>query len=410
MAFWNRKKNQDSEKNTEITESAEGIQAADGDQQQIDTGHAKELALEALNKKLNGTIYDNCIITRRGGYTIDINVTRPQEKEGTVLAQIVYIVRNDSFDEPIIEPCDVQGKTWEEAADMGAQMFDVTVWHSLEMAAQRKNPQPVSVDFLNQHYDFDLFSESVLRVNVSQEKPVTSLFSYIKEDIPKYLGSKKYYWVRLFAAAFNGKRISEVRVNGSVCMELSNKLRKYVDTLEAGETYISEKQCVICVQKEDDKCPFTKETVTTAAKAAIDMMVGIRNPADYEAMSLKLIDIAGDKDLASEIRIFVPEILAKLTLGYREGDSLFFIDGDSQIEFRKTQLRSYFYIQQVLLEFLSRRPPQEDVQNIVFNSVAFREMKKTIDAAKEKGQEIKPQDMYVPGTSYKIVSETYRVW
>ena len=45
-----------------------------------------------------------------------------------------------------------------------------------------------------------------------------------------------------------------------------------------------------------------------------------------------------------EIRIFIPEILAKLT-GYREGDSLFTIEGEGEeqtkIEFRKTA-QKYF--------------------------------------------------------------------
>jgi hypothetical protein len=42
--------------------------------------------------------------------------------------------------------------------------------------------------------------------------------------------------------------------------------------------------------------------------------------------------------------------------------------------------------------------------------VAFRELKRAIDTAKEKGQELKPSDLYVPGTSYKIGHEGYRVW
>jgi len=29
---------------------------------------------------------------------------------------------------------------------------------------------------------------------------------------------------------------------------------------------------------------------------------------------------------------------------------------------------------------------------------------------KEQGKEIKPTDLFVPGTSYKIGAENYRVW
>ena len=82
------------------------------------------------------------------------------------------------------------------------------------------------------------------------------------------------------------------------------------------------------------------------------------------------------------------------------------IDYDnSRIEFRKTQLRSYFYIQQVILEYLSTNPPKEDVVRIVSNSVAFRELKK---AKEESGHE--PKDLHVPGTSYRILTDNYKVW
>ena len=106
--------------------------------------------------------------------------------------------------------------------------------------------------------------------------------------------------------------------------------------------------------------------------------------------------------------------MAKLTLGYREGDSLFLLEGEgddqSQIEFKKTQLRTYFYLQQAVLEYLGTRPDKDDVTRIVTNSVAFREMKKVTDQMKEQGKEIKPTDLFVPGTSYKIGAENYRVW
>ena len=73
-------------------------------------------------------------------------------------------------------------------------------------------------------------------------------------------------------------------------------------------------------------------------------------------------------------------------------------------------LRSYFYLQQAVLERLSEKPSQEEVTRIVTNSVAFRELKRAIDTAKENGKELKPEELYVPGTSYKIGHEGYRVW
>lgn len=370
----------------------------------------KALALEALNNKLNGHLYDDCIIMPRGGYTIDINVARQQEKEGIKMAQFVYIIRHDDFDEAIIEPTDAQGQTWEEAADVASRMFMGSIWHCIDQSNQRKNPIPVSVDYLGQHYDFDMFSQSVVRVGVSEEKEPTMLVNFIRDQIPKYLGSKKYYWLRIFVARFNNNKIAEVRVNGSICVELSQYFQEYVDSMDADGKFVSEKQYAFFVQHEDDKCPFDKDTVINAAKEAISLMVKIKNREDYEAMAEKLVEMTGNKGLAAEIRIFIPEILAKLTLGFREGDKLYLIQDEGQVEFRKTQLRSYFYIQQVVLEFLSKHPATEEVQSIVYNSVAFKEMRKVLEDAKKAGQEVQPGDLFVPGTAYKIAEENYFVW
>ena len=376
------------------------------EEQQFD---AKLAALEALNAKLNGTLYDNCIIMPRG-YTIDITVPRNEEHDGIHVMQVVFVVRNDDFDEPLIDPVDAQGKTPQEAVEMAAQIFFGGVWHTIDQASQKKNGQHLLIDYLGQHYEFDMYAQSVVRIGVEESKQPTMLVNLIKNELARYIGSKKYYWVRIYMAKFKEREIIEVRVNGSVCVELKKPLEEYLKSWGECENFVCEKQYAIFVQTEDDQCPFTKETVMKGAKYALEKMVDIKSREDYEAMANGLLEEVGDKSLAAEIRIFIPEILAKMTLGYREGDSLFIITDAGNIEIKKTQLRSYFYLQQAILEFLNTRPPQEAVQNIVFNSVAFREMRKAMDAAKEQGKEIKPDDLFVPGTSYKIAEPGYKVW
>lgn len=390
MAFFNKKKNQQNAAETKEFD-------------------VKNAALEALNKKLGGTLYDGCVILPRG-YTIDINVTRNEKHDGIFVYQMVFIVRNDAFDEPLIDPVDSQGKTEQEAVDMAIQIFYGGVWHPLDQSAQKKNGQHLSVNYLGQHYEFDMYAQSVVRIGVDESKQPTMLVNLIRNEVAQYIGSKKYYWVRIYLAKMKDKKVIEVRVNGSVCVELAKPLEEYVDSWGECENFVCEKQYAIFVQTEDDKCPFTKETVMKGAKYAIEKMVAIKSPEEYNEMTKGLQELVGNNALAAEIRIFIPEILAKLTLGYKEGDALFIITDDGNIGIRKTQLRSYFYLQQAILEFINTRPPQEAVQQIVYNSVAFREMRKAIETAKENGQEIKPGDLYVPGTSYKIADPEYKVW
>ena len=412
MAFFKKNKNQQEE-----TEEKKDIDL-----------EVKQAVLEKLNEKLKGTVYDDCIILPKG-YTIDVQVGRKQEAEGIKMIQIIFIVKNDEFDEPLIEPIDSQGKNEEEAAQMAVDMFYGAVWHPLNQAMTKKDPVHISVDYLRQHYDFDMYCQSVVRIGIKEKQPVM-LMNYIKTDLPKYLGSKKYYWIRVYLAKYQDKQVCEVRVNGSVCNELSKRFQPYIDGWDAEQNFLAEKQYAIFVQREDDQCPFDKEVVMEGAKQCISEMVKITNRDEYIAMSKSLeesitaklsetIDDSEQADklgrsIAAEIRIFIPEILAKLTLGYTEGDSLFLLEGEGEeqqnIEFKKPQLRSYFYLQQAILEYLSTRPEQQDVTRIVTNSVAFREMRKVMDQAKEQKKEINPADLFVPGTSYKIGVEGYKVW
>ena len=412
MAFFKKNKNQQEE----IEEKKDNNAAV------------KQAVLEKLNEKLKGTIYDDCIILPKG-YTIDVQIGRTQEAEGVKMIQIVFIVKNDDFDEPLIEPVDAQGNSEDEAAQMAADMFFGAVWHPLDQAMSKKNPVHISVDYLRQHYDFDMYCQSVIRIGIKEKQPVM-LMNYIKTDLPKYLGSKKYYWIRVYLAKYQDKQVCEVRVNGSVCTELSKRFQPYIDGWDAEENFLAEKQYAIFVQREDDQCPYKKEIVIDGAKECIEKMVKITNRDEYIAMSkeleesitAKLSEDITDKaqadalgrSIAAEIRIFIPEILAKLTLGYTEGDSLFLLEGEGDeqqsIEFKKTQLRSYFYLQQAVLEYISTRPEQQDVTRIVTNSVAFREMRKVMDQAKEQNKELNPADLFVPGTSYKIGVDGYKVW
>ena len=362
----------------------------------------KQMVLEKLNTKLNGTLYDDCVIMPKG-FTIDVQIGRREEKDDIKLLQVIFIVKNDEFDEPLIDPVDAQGKTDDEVTQMAVEIFFGGVWHPIDQSMTKKNPTHISVNYLRQHYDFDMYAQSVVRIGVKDKQPVM-LMHYIKAEIPKYLGSKKYYWVRVYLARYKDKKVVEVRVNGSVCTELARFFQAYVDAWGDTDTFISEKQYGIFVQREDDKCPFKKELVVESAKKAIDMMINCNSREEYLKLAEDLENIVGDKNLASEIRIFLPEIFAKLTLGYTEGDSLFLIEEEGNIEFKKTQLRSYFYLQQVVLEYLSTKPAQENIMKIVANSVAFRELKK----AHEQGHE--PKDLYVPGTSYKIGNSDYKVW
>ena len=215
------------------------------------------------------------------GFTIDVKIGRRDEKDGIKLVQVVFLVSHDDFDEPIIDPVDAQGKDEAEAVHMAVEIFYGGLWHPLDQSMFKKNPIHVPVTFLGQHYTYDMYAQSIVRIGVQDKEP-TMLVGFLQNEIPKYLGSKKYYWLRIYLAKHKDRQIIEVRVNGSVCNELAKPLKPYVDAWDASEHFICEKQYAIFVQRGDDPCPYKKEVYTNAAKFAIENMVKIKNREEYQ--------------------------------------------------------------------------------------------------------------------------------
>lgn len=411
MAIFNKKKNIEMKTNPQVD--------------------AKNHILEKLNEKVGGTVYDNAILIPRFGYTIDIQVVKNEENNGVYNLQTIFIIRNDYLkdkDEPIIEPIASQGKDFDSALKMLIESFEALIWRPMKMMFDKGKALPISSNYLGQHYDYDLYVNSVVLMGDPERKPAMLIY-YIKDVLSSFLGSKKYYWVRIFLArqgtkgTENYKQNIEVRVNGIVCPSLSKRFQPYVDSWKDQDIAVVEKQFAFIVNREEeDLCPFTKEQVVEYTRKTLPLMENCKSAEEAVEMKKQMDEFIGNPALSAEIRIFIPEILAKLTLGYNEGDDLFLLqpnpEGDDAeqkkvpVRFRKTQLRSYYYIQQVLIDYLSRtKPEKEKVQNIVFNSVTFRELRKHIGQPNEKlGRPVEAKDLFIPGTAYNINLDNYKVW
>ena len=325
--------------------------------------------LEKINENIKGTLYDNAILIPRFGYTIDIQVVKNEEKDGIYTLQTIFIIRNDYLkdkDEPIIEPIASQGKDFDSALKMLAESFEALIWRPIKMMFDKGKALPISSNYLGQHYDYDLYVNSVVLMGDPERKPAMLIY-YIKDALSSFLGSKKYYWVRIFLArqgtkgTENYKQNIEVRINGVVCPSLNKRFQPYLDTWKDQDITVVEKQFAFIVNKEEeDLCPFTKEQVVEYTRKTLPIMENCKSPEEAVKMKEEMDNFIGNPALSAEIRIFIPEILAKLTLGYNEGDDLFLLQPSQNqeenpeekpvpIRFAKTQLRSYYYIQQVLL-------------------------------------------------------------
>ncbi|MBP5609639.1 MAG: hypothetical protein J6X66_15405 [Lachnospiraceae bacterium] len=372
----------------------------------------KKYLYEALREKLGGELENDRLILK-DGFSIHAWIQKAEEQEDEKVIVAGFSVHYDGLDEPVLEPVDAGGRTFKEAAVQAVEVFYAALWRTIEQAVAGSDAVHVPVDLLGEHYDFDMYCRSLVRIGVKDKEPV-SLVKFIMDEIPGYLGSKKYYWIRINLAKYKEDRNIEIRINGSVCVELPKYYFDYVDNeMDGSDHYVCERQYALFVQREDDKCPFDKETVMDAAEETILRMADVSTEEEYDTMIQKSIELSGgDKNLATEIRIFIPEILAKLTMGTREGDRLFLLspDGEKTLELKKSQVRSYFYVQQAVLKYLAGKPDKEDVTSIVMNSASYKAYCRAVEKAEKEGNKIEAGDLYVPGISYRIDHEGYRVW
>ena len=139
----------------------------------------KELVLSALDKKMEkGNLYDGCLIMPRG-FTIDIRVGRIEEKDDVKLMQVLFVVSHDEFDEPLIDPVDAQGKTFEEAAKMAVDIFYGATWHPLDQSMQKKNPMKVPAGYLGNRYTFDMYAQSIVRIGAAEKGDPVMIINFI---------------------------------------------------------------------------------------------------------------------------------------------------------------------------------------------------------------------------------------
>ena len=63
-----------------------------------------------------------------------------------------------------------------------------------------------------------------------------------------------------------------------------------------------------------------------------------------------------------------------------------------------------------MLKYLATKPDKEDVTSIVMSSASYKSFCRAMEKAEKEGIKQEASDLYVPGISYRIDSDDYRVW
>ena len=323
-----------------------------------------------LDDRLEYRVYDDGIMFDKYRLTLSCTIQRIGESKGHFSAETLYMLNHSLFDEPLCEYCSGVGSTAEEAIINGASQFASSVLLSVFSAFDSTGDSCLVSEFGGKTRIFKLSDEAPVHVLGEEFTEYPDLYSVVDTEIPNYLGSKKAYWIKLYAVCFDDMISTEVRINGAVMHDLSDKLREYAMSWQDKKSFHSEKQFILLLdtnENEDREYP-SAELVISLTKEGIELLSGIHDEKSDRAAVEKLKKLCGKWErLAYEIRALVPELYTCEMFHLDRGDVLKLRFGSDLVELKRSQLRNFGYIEQGILQFISEFQPSDEFSLSIVN-------------------------------------------
>lgn len=326
--------------------------------------------------------------------------------EGVYSVQLLFIAQHPWFDEDMVESVLGFGESPDDAMRRGTQEFCAVVLQNLLTAFDAKQGEQIEADVMGQKHIFRLPPMRAWMHLGEGER--TDLYEIVQGMLPEYLGTKRCYWVTLRSDVLDGRPACEAKVNGMVCNRLTELLMK--EAMHRSETvrFSADKEFLLLIQNEEtyQPCPFTKQEVGEYVFRAMRLMQEIHDEVSSQQISHVIRTNAPDDSLGRELVAFIPEIVCQTVVEYMDNDGLMPVVnyGKPEVELKKTQVRSYGYIEDAVFQFLQKQKPTEDeVKQLLAMSRKFHVLTEALE------NNTKLEDLRMSQLVY-FVDEKYRVW
>lgn len=376
-----------------------------------DTEHTPETVdiLRLVSEKYkNCTLNDDSLFFDDHGLTLKAEIAQENSGNGNHSVQIIFIMTHELFEEEMIESCAVIGRDRTEAIKNAVESFCAGVLTFVFAALNCEGESEIAVEILGKRA---VFREPCTRGTYSigvKFTENTDFWGLLKDEIPYYIGRKRAYWIKLYAAWTGKELICEVRINGVVYPELTQKLMKKIGKPKQSEFYGAAKQFIVLIQKDETyvPCPYTKDDVFRLTFDALERMYTINSQQRYEEVISEIRSGCPDKSLGSELVDFIPEMYCQMILGLNDSDSVTAYEPESKntITLRKSQIRSFAYIEEAIFRYIStNKPTREQNMAVLGASARFN----VINQALEKGS--KMENLVLTDLIYAVNTD-YEVW
>ena len=338
--------------------------------------------------------------------SVDFGSMQSNRDKSVWSVQLLFIAQHPFFDEDLVESVVGVGKTPDDAIRNGAHNICIGVLPFVTAAFGCDCDNWIESDVMGRKYRFRI---PCTRGNLhAGGGEATDLWELVQEELPKYLGTKRCYWVKLFSACVNGIPNCEARVNGTVYPELTDVLYKDAAKHHDESGYSSDKVFVLLIQDEKTytPCQFTKQEVGEMTFKALRLFQNIVDEESAQKMKELIVSLAPTYDLGLELLTFTPEAFANQVVQYRDSDKLMPVinRGKPEHVLTKAQVRSYGYIEDAVFQYLHKaKPSEEEIKQILAVSAKFH----AISEGLENGAKL--EDLRLSPLVY-FVRDTYRVW
>lgn len=320
---------------------------------------------------------DNTVTFPEYGLTVSLRMGEMTPVNSSYTVQMIYILEHEYFEEKVAESVAGFGDTPYAAMKMGAESFCTGVLHFVLAALKCDGEETVTSEVMGEQH---LFRVPCTMGTFHVGEPFMhsgDFWHLLKDEITGYLGKKKAYWIKLYAAWAGDHLTCEARINNTVYPGLTEELRKIVRKPAEPIPYGADKQFILLIQKDETykPAPYTQDQVRELVYDTIERMKTIDSDESYRTVTAEIMANCPSNSLAREMITFIPEIYCCVVLNTGERDGIIAIDEEAgnKWDMKRSQLRGYGWIDGAVYRYIREKAPsKEDNMKILGISSRFK--------------------------------------
>ena len=360
----------------------------------------KQKVFDMIKSKFrNYTQENNVLVSEKNGITVNVDFGYKNIVKGVTLLQVNFTVTHKCFDEDMVESVAGVGNNVDSALQQATENFMQAVLVPVEQVLESRDTQTIKTELWGEIHTFEMSDTDRELTTKRTDKNKKSLWSLVEKLVPKYLGNKKAYWIKLFVSCSEENSISEARINNILCPELTDILNKYAEEWENRKDYHSEKLFVFMVQSDEtykEPC-FTRSQIKNFTTQSIKIFEEIGSEDDYKNVYNRIYGLTEEKNLATELYLLIPEIYCQMILNVKSKNKIHIIKNNVMRDFNKSQIRSYGYIEEAIFEYISKKKPtQQQIVRVISCSSMFSAINKSI----QHGGKL--ENIMISGITYSV--------